>query len=70
MKQIGQSSLGGGIGNNFSLNNSAAFFLQAFLCAGRYALWQAMLQYFTSRQELHDLRSTTLSVRTQQGTQW
>ena len=54
---MGQSSLGGGIANNFKSNNSAALFLQAFLCAGQSAFWQSTLQYFTDRQEPHALRS-------------
>eukprot|EP00956_Cyclotella_meneghiniana_P033525 scaffold96769_cov63-Cyclotella_meneghiniana.AAC.3 len=54
---MGQSSLGRGIANNFTSNNSAALFLQACLCAGQWAFWQLALQYFTDRQELHAFRS-------------
>eukprot|EP00956_Cyclotella_meneghiniana_P022678 scaffold43164_cov25-Cyclotella_meneghiniana.AAC.3 len=59
MQQIGHSSLGSGIVNNFSSNNSAALVLQACLCFDRWAFWQSTLQYFTDRQEPHALRLTS-----------
>ena len=53
------SSLRGGSANNFPSNNSAACFLQAFLCADRWATWQSTPQYFTNLQALHDFKLTS-----------
>ena len=53
---MGQSFRGGGTWNNLSWNNSAARFLQAFLCWGRWAAWQLRLQYFTRKHAPHALR--------------
>ena len=53
---MGHSGPSGGSLNNSSSNNSAARFLQAFLCFGRWATWQSRLQYFTILQAVHLLR--------------
>ena len=58
VKQIGQSSSGGGCLNNSSSCNSAERFLHGFLCCGRWAIWHSRLQYFTILHAVHDLRSS------------
>ena len=59
---MGHSSRGGGGSlKNFSSYNSAARFLQAFLCWGRCAIWHSRLQYFTNLHAVHDLRPQLIS---------
>ena len=56
---IGQSTRrdGGGSLNSISSCNSAARFLQSYLCWGRCAIWQSLLQYFTNLHAVHAFRS-------------